>query len=209
MREIHVSIALWWVLAYSTANAVTIGIVTDGPTQRQASKLDLVQHEVSNLLGDEFDVSFPVEKRRHGNWTLDGVRQALNQTLADDEIDVVITLGLLASNEVARIERLRKPVIAAVVPDGVLQGFPFSNGVSGRRNFTYISSFSGIGDEVQTFHEIVGFKHLTIIADQVSLGAIPEFRDKSNELARNLGFTIDVLAIDGPVVDHIPIEQHN
>ncbi len=55
MRNLTVSVGLWCLLAANAVNAVTIGIVTDGPTQRQAVTLDLVQKEVSNLLGSEFD----------------------------------------------------------------------------------------------------------------------------------------------------------
>jgi len=186
-------------LACDTALAVAVGVVIDGPTARQGTTLDLVKQEVASLLGDEFDVSFPQEKLRHGDWTPDGVRTALAETLRDPQVDVIITLGLLASSEVARIERLAKPVIAAVVPDAELQGFPFRNGVSGRRNFVYISSFKGIDEELSTFHRTVGFSHLTIIADETSMGAVPEFRTKSAQLARDLGFAIDIVAVKDSV----------
>ena len=180
-------------LAAGTVHGVTVATIADGPTERPGTFVLLIRQEVGDLLGDEFDVLFPDEKQIVGDWSVDGVRAALERALADPEVDVIVTLGLLGSNEAARVERLRKPVIAAVVPDAELQGFPFRDGTSGRRNFTYIAGLRSIDQEIETYHEVVGFRHLTIVADAVSIAAIPEFRTKAAQWSERLGIEIDLL----------------
>ncbi len=61
--------------------------------------------------------------------------------------------------------RCPKPVIAPLVIDPVLQGFPLIEGRSGRRNFTYVADFQSVANEVRAFHDIVGFKYLVALVD--------------------------------------------
>ncbi len=61
----------------------------------------------------------------------EGAEAALDRALADREVDVVLTLGILTSQQAARRKSLPKPVIAPLVIDPVLQGFPLMEGRSG------------------------------------------------------------------------------
>lgn len=105
-----------------------IGIVGDGPQPRPTVPLDLLQSEIADLMRGEFEVTLPESKRLDGNWTLEGVRGAIRQQLEDPDVDIVITTGVVASNEAARMQSLDKPVIAAVVADAQLQAFPVVRG---------------------------------------------------------------------------------
>ncbi len=66
-----------------------------------------------------------------GDWTLDGVSKALDEVLSDDEIDIVLAMGVASSFLVSQRSDLPKPVIAPFVLDAEMQGIPFNNGVSG------------------------------------------------------------------------------
>ncbi|MBT8136550.1 MAG: TolC family protein [Gammaproteobacteria bacterium] len=181
------------------AGAATVAIVIDGPTERPDTITPLIRREVADLLGSEFTVDFPADKQFVADWTLEGVRTTLQRALADPQVDVVVTLGLISSNEAAQIDRLPKPVIATVVPDATLQGFPLRDGASGRRNFTYISGLTGIDQEIATYHEVVGFRHLTVIADGVSIRSIPKLRSRIGQLSEYLDIEIAMVAAGSSV----------
>src|SRR5262249_34108327 len=144
---------------------VRVAVVLDGPTGREMFPTDVIEQEARNVLGADLPILLPADKRFTGDWTNAGVNAALNRALADKDVDIVLTLGTLASPEAALRATLAKPTIAATVIDPILQTFPLAQGVSGRRNFTYIADFQSVGNEVTAFHQIVGFKHLAALVD--------------------------------------------
>lgn len=172
---------------------VRVGIVTDGPTDREIFSAALIEREVANVAGTDKVIVFPADKRYVGNWSLASVDAALDRALADKEVDVVLTLGVLASQQAAHRERLSKPVIAPVVIDPILQRFPLSEGTSGRRNFTYIADFQGLEDDVRTFRRLVNFKHLVALVDQNLWTSLPELTTKVQQLSSALSARISVV----------------
>jgi len=92
-----------------------IGTITDGPWDRDQMILATFENEIRASVGNSHDVEFPDEKQLNGDWTSNGVKVALNELLADPEVDVIITLGLVSSYEAVKMKTLAKPVIATQV----------------------------------------------------------------------------------------------
>ena len=188
---------------------VVIGIVEDGPLPRPIIPLDTLEREIVGLAGSEFDVRMPVDKRLEGGWTLTGIRAALERQLADPEVDIVITTGLVSSHEAARLGDLPKPVIASIVADMRLQGFPATRDgerlVSGRQNLVYLAHIrtdeddeavrqTTIDEAIDIFQDAVGFDHLTILLDDLTIEAIPALaRDKPAQVGQRLGVRTTVV----------------
>lgn len=170
----------------SAASTLRLGIVTDGPVARDMLSPEFILSEARAVLGAELVIESPDGKRLNGGWTREGIRAALDRLLADPQVDVVLTLGVLASYEAAHRERLPKPVIAPFVIDPVLQGYPLREGRSGRRNFVYIASFQGVADELRLLHRVTRFKHVAALVDRLPLEAMPELYVKARQLAAEL-----------------------
>ncbi len=185
--------------AAQAAERVVIGVATDGPAKREVLTFEAMRAEITPLLGTEFDVTFPESAQRQGDWTLEGAQRAVDELLRDPSVDVVLAAGLLTSQAAARVEAPRKPLIATLVADAQLQGFPLAGDSSGRRNFTYITSFRGVDEEIAAFRDVTGFEHLAILVDQAILAAIPELSTKADELARNLGSRVSLVTFDSTV----------
>ena len=101
--------------------AVSIGVVVDGPWDRNDEILGRFQQEITALLSGDFDVRFPDQAQVDGAWTTEGVRNALDRVLEDPEVDLVLTIGVLGSVEAARLAVLPKPVIAPLGDSGGLE----------------------------------------------------------------------------------------
>lgn len=189
-----------------------IGIVGDGPQPRPTVPLDLLQNEIADLVRGEFDVTLPESKRLDGNWTLEGVRGAIRRQLEDPDVDIIITTGVVASNEAARMQSLNKPVIAAVVADAQLQAFPVARAgnrvVSGKPNFVYLARVrlegegdvtfgtTNIDEAIDTFFNAVRFEHLAVLADQLTLDSIPVLEQrKAPEVSSRLGASVTVIPV--------------
>lgn len=158
--------------------AVGVGFVLDGPWERNQELLDLAQGEILTLTEGEWRVGWHV---RVADWTTPGLRRAVDDLLADPQVDVVITLGTLASHVVCCYGNLPKPVIAPLVLDAGLQGFPREGPGSGVENLTYVAFPGHFSHEVEVFQQVVPFDHLVILASRPLLEAIPGLRGPTGE----------------------------
>lgn len=189
---------------------VVIGIVEDGPLPRPLIPLDALEQEIRGLVGDEFDVSMPGEKHLDGGWTLQGVRAALGRQLDDPDVDIIITTGMISSNEVARITDLSKPVIASIVADMQLQELPaermVNKVVSGRKNLVYLARVrvggrdrvafeqTNVDEAIDLFHDAVEFEHMAILLDALTIESIPRLAsEKARDVERRLGVRTTVV----------------
>ena len=188
-----------WILGISilySANApaltrqVRVGVLIDGPEAREGLSADALEHAAAEVYGDGLTLTVAPRTRLNGDWSVSALNAALDRLEADPQVDVVVTLGFAASHMVAHRSKFPKPTIAASVLDPVLQNFPMKGGASGRHNFTYVTTFHRVEDQVRSFHRIVGFSHLAVLADPLALQVVRELQMKATELEVATGATI-------------------
>ncbi len=178
--------------------AVSIGIVVDGPWERNAQILDLFQQEITTLLSDVFDVRFPVEAQVDGGWTTEGVRNALDRLLEDPEVDLVLTVGVLGSADAGRRTVLPKPVIAPFVWDTDLQVVPRTDsGTSGVTNLNYVEHPASFSRDVQLFREVVPFRRLGVLRGEAYVRGAPELWIAWERVADSLGVELVSISVGG------------
>ena len=145
-----------------------IGTITDGPWDRDQMILATFENEIRASVGNSHDVEFPDEKQLNGDWTSNGVKVALNELLADPEVDVIITLGLVSSYEAVKMKTLAKPVIATQVVAPEFLEVPSKQVdleyVSGISNLSYITVRGlDLVQKLGIFREIVPYSRLTFL----------------------------------------------
>ncbi|MCY4597922.1 MAG: hypothetical protein OXC19_24380 [Bryobacterales bacterium] len=77
---------------------VRIGTVIDGVTDRKNGLRAAVVNAAQQIMGDQVAVSFPAEKQLAGDWTLQTSSRYIRTLLADEEVDVVLVLGVLGAS---------------------------------------------------------------------------------------------------------------
>jgi len=180
--------------ACAHAAVVRVGIVTDGRNDREILSPARIEEQIVPINGKEAQIVLPADKRFAGDWSVAGADAALDRALSDKDVDVIVTLGVLASQQAAHRAKLTKPIIAALVIDPQLQHYPLAGGVSGHSNFTYIADFQGLRANVASFHEAVNFKHLAALVDENLLRSVPEIAAKADALAASLSVRISLVA---------------
>jgi len=188
----------------------TVGIVYDGqPTdaegfafERLAGLVDLVVREANSLTRREFDLRFPADKRLSGEWSVSGIRSAVDRLLTDPQVDAVVGVGIFVTNDLCRRRALPKPVIAALAIDIDAQGLPVASNkqgqmTSGVENLNYVITRGSILRDVARFREVVGFRRVHVLADALVGEAIPEIPEAVIEGGRLLGLEMIVV----PTVD--------
>jgi outer membrane protein TolC len=134
-----------------------------------------------------------------GNWTMTGIREINTKVLTNPGVDLVITMGVLASQEVSLRNRIQKPVIAGIVLNHELQNIPYRNGSSGILNLTYIQLKPSLENELTELKKVVPFRTLSIVIDRNYYDVLnPEHRpvihyDTIGDVTLNLVFA-DTLA---------------
>ncbi|MEO0972026.1 MAG: TolC family protein, partial [Pseudomonadota bacterium] len=200
----------WWVGLWALAfvapalaqQQVTIGVLFDGDSAFGQAQVEALEREMVDLMRPEFEPRFPTNKQVHGNWRLGEIRGGLRTLLADAQVDFIVTFGVTASHLASRMEALGKPVIAATVADAELQGFPLdAQGRSGKRNFAYVATLRGIEKDLGSFHSIVGFEHLAVLVDALTLEAVPQLRQRARAIETRFGAKVDVLPVTDSVSD--------
>ena len=178
------------VTAPVSARDVRVGVLTDGPTARESISADALERAAAAVYGDGLTLRVAPQARLDGNWNVAALNEAIDRLEADPKIDVVVTLGFAASHLVAHRVLLPKPTIAATVVDPVLQTFPLKSGTSGRHNFTYVTTFNRVEDQITEFHRMIGFSHLVVLADPLSLQVVRELQVKATQLQASTGASI-------------------
>lgn len=152
---------------------VTIGMVLDGPWDRNEEITELFQREIADLLEGEFEVSFPPSKLEIADFTMDAIQGSLNRMLEDREVDLVIALGPLVSTVAARKGPLPKPVVAPFVVGAWMTGLDEARVTSGVRNLTYLVVPEVLERDIGIFHEIVSFRKLALLVPTAFSQSIP------------------------------------
>jgi len=182
--------------AAQTLPPVNIAIVSDGASSRVAQFHALFKQEILELTQGEFDVKFPEAIQRHGDWRIESVRLVVKQLINDDQVDMILALGPLVSNEVVQYRNLNKPVIAPIIIDPEMQGLVPKKGVSGIRNLNYLTAFDSFERDLVIFKQTVGFERVAVLVDSLVLQAVTKMQQKIQRLAGEQGLSLSVIGIN-------------
>lgn len=158
---------------------IDVGIVVDGPWERNDYVRDLTRQELQVLTDGEFDVRFLDRHYLTGDWSLQAAVDNIHRLLEDPEVDLVIAWGVLASHSICCLVGVTKPVIAPVILDISLQGVPFEDGASGVPNLSYVALPDTTAEELARFQSIFPFRRVAILAQQAILEAIPDLETRT------------------------------
>lgn len=187
-------------IATPDAFGTNIGIVFDGPSDLNNKVLAAYEKEINDLTEGEFAVRFPGDKIMAADWTARGVAAAIDKQLADPGVDILITLGIIGSTEIAGRTYFPKPVIAPWVIDATLMGLtPAKGGGSGVGNLYYLSRQQTLGRDVKKFREIVGFKKMALLYMPLIKELVPDLENSVKKIAAANDIVIIPVPVGGSV----------
>jgi len=206
-----IAVSIFWSPA-SGAQTI-IGIVDDGPQFRALIPVQTLETEIQGLVDGEFDVRLPKDKRVQGGSSRESIKNALHELLNDPEVDIIVTTGIVGSAEAVKIDQLSKPVLASVVADANLQDVPLllrsGRAISGKPNFNYLARVrlsengsatieqTAIDEAINVFHSVIGFDHLAVIIDPLTLASITDLIErKVPDIEARLGVKTTILPLD-------------
>jgi outer membrane protein TolC/ABC-type uncharacterized transport system substrate-binding protein len=176
--------------AAQPVRSLRIAIVADGPWERNESIRDLLQKGIREVVGKDAPVTFPREKFVVGDWTLAGVHAINDRLLADPGVDLVLGMGVIASQDLATRGPLPKPVIAPVIIDVDRQHVPLKDGTSAVKNLNYLVYPTTFVRDLQIYRDIIPIRKLVNISSKPYEEAIPPPSVGLKEQGRRLGLEV-------------------
>ncbi|NUM77675.1 TolC family protein, partial [candidate division KSB1 bacterium] len=174
---------------------IHIGVILDGPAERNAARQREFQKQIIEFFNSEYDVRFTPENTLEGDWTAAGVKAAVDRLLADKDVEFILALGPISSNEIALRKNLPKPVIAGAVIDAKLQNFPTKDGASGVKNLNYLDEAYSVTRTIKAFQEVVPFKKLVVLHNPGILTAIPQLRERAQQEVQALDAQLEFVPV--------------
>jgi len=162
---------------WAQENELTFGLVYDGPSAYLDDKImRSMKKEIITLLQRDYRISFPEEKVLDSNYDLKQISANLDLLMADEEVDVVICMGVLASSVAITRPSFAKPVYAPFAISE-LPTYSSVNGGSGIKNFNYLATPNNLVSDVAIMSKMKPLKKVHIIALDLFVELIPGLED--------------------------------
>jgi outer membrane protein TolC len=130
-----------------------------------------------------------------GDWSRASVDRGLERLLGDRNVDLVVALGLLASNRACLGPPPPKPIIASAIVDAELQGLPNRDGTSGVHNLSYIHVPAAVDRDLRRFHDLVDFERLAVLQNEPIVNELPELGERVRTEAARLGIQAELVPV--------------
>jgi len=185
------------------AGEVTVGVVVDGEWDLNQPVLENLEKELKDALSQLALITIPPNKILIGDWTLEKVSELNDQLLADNDVDIVIGYGVLASSDLAHRKSLPKPAIAPVIIDTSIQGIKSVNGTSGVKNLSYLMFPGTYERDIKLFKEIVNFKNLIMLQSKYYQIEFRDFQVSDEDLSKAFGVNVKRVIIGDDITEFL------
>jgi outer membrane protein len=175
---------------------VRIATIAEGNFARGGDLRSTFEREILALTSTEFIVRFPDNLQVTGDYTSGGVRENIRRLLDDPDVDLIISLGPLATTELCLWGELSKPVVAPFAVYPRIQKLPRADGKSGEKNLSYITFPSDAPRDIEVFRTLASFDSLIILFNRSFHDGTPGLIDNILRQVRSSGIGATALMVD-------------
>lgn len=170
-----------------------VGVVLDGKSEFYTNLAKEFGKETRALVDGEFVLQVDEENIIVCDFSKECVDKGLDKLLADENIDLVVGQGLLASNEILSRKKLSKPALAPFVIDPRAQGL---EPTKARKNLGYILWSADLGADLRTLEALAPFKKAVMLVGEENWKALPDsLNDYLVESAKKVGKTLTIVSV--------------
>ena len=174
-----------------------IGVVSDGPDQRQDNFNRLFKQEMRHVAAGAYEIEFPADAEVDGAWTAAGITAAVDELLGRSDLDAIVALGIGVAADVCGRSEVATPVAV-----------PFTFGDCSTRcpsqpefRTRSIDLRAFVARDLRAFREVTPFTRVAVLIDPTW----PEACSGAEAAPEGIG--IELVAFDGTnpnVVDELP-----
>lgn len=191
---------------FAQSTPLRVGIITDCPNSSLTAVTASIIEETQKLLKDEVQIGETVVTV--GACSRGEISSAIQQMIGNRNIDMIVGVGVLTSDVLAKSGPYTKPVLASLVINPVAQKIPITaERTSGISNLSLIVLPYSPARDLDMFYRMVQFQQLAIVMDEYTLDNIPELTEFLIDAAEGLGVSYTLIKSNASVtevIDAIP-----
>lgn len=176
---------------------ITIAIVQDGSSAYFEKLIDEIQAEFNKIMGLMGEGKEIIFKRKgfNAHWNPKAITSILGKALIDEEVDIVLAVGVLSAQGAASpLLYLPKPVVATMIDRSELLAMPISEaGKSTKENFTFVVLNLPISRDFKEFHDMIDFKTVYVLIDRIYAGHLKGVGEAKKKIENQLGININFI----------------
>jgi len=189
--------------APAAARTVTIAVVRDGPGNDDAL-VPLVESELGRLLGAGDTARLLSLPEFDAGYTADGARRAIETAMASREVDLLLGLGILVTQEAARPElALRKPFVSAFAQRADLPKLPWSGDASLKPNLALVVIPQRAASDAAALLRMIPADRLYVGVDAELAGQVAGLETAFADYGRTLGVELVPVPIGDDPADAV------
>jgi len=203
MKKLIISLFLMSFFLLTLEASVNIAVLSDSKSQFKKETALKLKQELQDLTKGEFKINFPTSKQFYEDFSIVDLKKHLKDLQEDSKVDMIITIGLRAS-QIARKNKLQNKAVFAPF---IFQTITPKKDESGIKNFNYLRVDISFKDELERFLEVTNFSNLSIMIDEDFYQSFPKaikhIKTIANEKRINLNFIRQKNPNDN-LIDKIP-----
>ncbi len=182
--------------AQDNPEMVRIGIICD-TINEEVQMPKLVLNEVEALLGLRYDIYCPEDKIVIGDFNRKKLERYTEKFMSDNEIDIIIGIGFVISDILAKGGPYPKPVITVGVVHPVIQGIPLSSeNTSGVKNLSYLMMPFSIQRDLNSFYSIYPHKQMGFLIPKKLAASVSGINEYLIAEMKKYDVTVHTIEID-------------
>ncbi len=203
MKKVFIFLLILGFFSVTLQASITFAILSDNKSKIKTNIVTQIKQEIQSLTKGEFNTNFPVSKQFYGNSSNDKLERYFKALQNDANVDIIITIGLNASEIAKQSKILNKVTFAPFIFESVTA----SKNQSGIKNFNYLKLDISFEKELQNFLQITKFSNLSILIDDDFYKSFPKTINFIQEVTKKQNIKINFLRQKNPndnLLDKIP-----
>lgn len=143
---------------------VVIGVVIEGQNAGADEFMRELREDLTSLLGSKYELQIYADKALDADWSAETATRHYTRLVQDADVDIIVVLGVLAVDAIARNQDYAKPVVMLGVTDPERLGLPpVTDNTSGVRNLNYVMINRSVDRDLDAFHEVFQYNRVGIV----------------------------------------------
>lgn len=141
----------------------TIAMVYDGPEQMDLPYFQQIKDQIHDLMDEDFKINI-IETA--GDWTLQGVKEAIEEAVVNRRNDLVLTAGILANHAAITRTRFPKPIVTTTGLNPFFQEGHKKEEIIPQKNLAYTIGTQSLRNDIELSKLLGDFRNVAIIGDE-------------------------------------------
>ena len=166
-------------------NTYKIGFIFDLLPENAPILLDLMQHEIRSVVGQDANILFPNSGIYVNDFNLQTAEKNFQAINDNEDVDIIVAFGAISNVVITNAESHKKPTILFGTLASEFNKINSEKQTSGIKNLSLILASYSISKDLMAFKELINYKNVGIVLEEYALEILP-IRELLDDIYSNL-----------------------